>query len=246
MADALGVPKNQRKIIAKRIPVVLENGTTILPDQIIEPPKPGSRVLILDCPSLDYLESLITNTKLMDCALGGKVDYVFHMAPLNVISHEKYQSWCSQTFPSSHPSPTMHIMTHESCNSRPNVHSSHSKVFSALSMSNPALFPPLWHLSGSFSIPGLLSENFVPAQPLMTLNIEPQRCLEYEDMAPGFMESANLDFIACEINKLGLKLPSLMVDDSFKAKITFLGTGCAVPSKHRNGTDCAHALSLSL
>lgn len=59
-ANSLGVPKGSiRSVLSRGESITLENGTVIKPEQVLEPTINGPRVLIIDCPSAEYVDSVI-------------------------------------------------------------------------------------------------------------------------------------------------------------------------------------------
>lgn len=58
--------------------------------------------VVVECPSLDYLESLVTNSQLLKYTLQERSDeesepcLIVHCSPAAVMSSDAYQSWMSK------------------------------------------------------------------------------------------------------------------------------------------------------
>lgn len=73
--------------------VTLENGKTVLPSDVTLEPEKAQKYIVLDCPSLDYLPSLLNSEALkfnqsLDNLIG-----IFHFSALQVVEHPDYQTW---------------------------------------------------------------------------------------------------------------------------------------------------------
>ncbi|KAJ2521406.1 hypothetical protein H4217_001424 [Coemansia sp. RSA 1939] len=86
--------------------VVGPNGNTIHPSQCVGPPTPGSIVIIIDCPSVDYIESLIANPKFTPFLEEGaenksrqsQLAIIVHGLGPGVSQDKRYQDW-ARRFP---------------------------------------------------------------------------------------------------------------------------------------------------
>ncbi|XP_022916728.1 ribonuclease Z, mitochondrial isoform X2 [Onthophagus taurus] len=93
--------------------VTLNSGVVVQPTDVCEPDDPGPIFIVIDCPSEEYLDSLLENMKLKrhqkyaectnDCA-----HLVVHFTPNSVVCHPKYQAWM-EDFPPS----TQHLILNE-------------------------------------------------------------------------------------------------------------------------------------
>ncbi|KAJ1767110.1 hypothetical protein LPJ74_005539 [Coemansia sp. RSA 1843] len=87
--------------------VVGPNGDTIHPSQCVGPERPGGIVVIIDCPSVDYIESLTANPKLAPFLDGEgrnkdkqkQLMVIVHGLGLGVSQDKRYQDW-ARRFPS--------------------------------------------------------------------------------------------------------------------------------------------------
>jgi hypothetical protein len=81
--------------------IKLENGTVIKPEQCILPAKEGGRFLLVDCPSLRYMDSI--RSQLSPANIHSKekpLALVIHlMGERSVFESEAYQSWIAEFDP---------------------------------------------------------------------------------------------------------------------------------------------------
>ena len=97
-AKALGLaPGPAVKDLKQGKAIVLENGTIIRPEQCVSPDVIGKRFLILDCPSIDFMDSI--RTKLNPSILNTPeqpLSLIVHMIENRLVfENETYQSWIS-------------------------------------------------------------------------------------------------------------------------------------------------------
>eukprot|EP00741_Cyanophora_paradoxa_P019588 tig00021133_g18909.t1 len=67
----------------------------IRPDQVIGPPVPGPVSIVLRCPDLGYIDSLVSHPGLAECYAGGSraARLVVHMTEQAVLDDERYRKW---------------------------------------------------------------------------------------------------------------------------------------------------------
>jgi len=92
--------------------VVLPNGTQIKPSDVMTPAQPGPVVLVVDCPSEQYLSSLVCNAAFqpfmsVNSASSGQYLCIVHLSPAHVVCTEQYSSWMK-----SFGSDAQHLMMH--------------------------------------------------------------------------------------------------------------------------------------
>ncbi|KAL8603885.1 hypothetical protein ACOMHN_049703 [Nucella lapillus] len=78
--------------------ITLENGTVVCPDQVLSDPEVMQPILVVDCPTEDYLESLMSSQKLSAHQVspdseGTTLSLVVHMTPVQVFRTDRYQHW---------------------------------------------------------------------------------------------------------------------------------------------------------
>ena len=99
VAKSLGVPPGPLcKDLVNGKSVTLDNGTIIRPEQVVKPAKPGAVFIIIDCPSIRYIPSLIENEE-WDNYTTSKIEFIVHNIGPGVLTEASYQKWI-QTFQS--------------------------------------------------------------------------------------------------------------------------------------------------
>ncbi|KAF9159871.1 Zinc phosphodiesterase ELAC protein 2 [Actinomortierella ambigua] len=92
------------------------NGGTVHPHQVISGGRPGRVVMVVDCPSVEYIASLVSapefqafqSSSSADSTTEGDVCSVVHMAGETVLSDPAYQQWMA-----SFGNKTQHIVAHQ-------------------------------------------------------------------------------------------------------------------------------------
>lgn len=98
----------------------LETGKVVKPTDVVSPCTPGPIVLVLACPSLRHVSSVVSNPALCPmqlgiCSSGGTpaedapICVVYHRAPRSVLADREYQDWCVRFGPA-----TSHVTLHSS------------------------------------------------------------------------------------------------------------------------------------
>ncbi|XP_049817981.1 ribonuclease Z, mitochondrial isoform X2 [Aethina tumida] len=121
--------------------VVLPNGKTVSSKDVCEPDDPGPVFLVVDCPSVEYLDSLVGNPVMLNHQKQAKRDedlayLVVHFTPKNVMDHPRYKAWIDDFSPS-----TSHLVLNESnnCMGSLSVH----RIQHKLNLLSEDLFPLL-------------------------------------------------------------------------------------------------------
>lgn len=73
--------------------VTLGDGTIVHPHQVIAPPTPGPRVLIVSCPSENFVQSLTSNQRMSPSFLSTGLERdvcIIHFSPLAVLRNAMY------------------------------------------------------------------------------------------------------------------------------------------------------------
>ncbi|KDD73928.1 hypothetical protein H632_c1721p0, partial [Helicosporidium sp. ATCC 50920] len=99
-AASLGVPRGKAYgQLVRGESVTAANGQTVTPAEVCEPSTPGPVVLVMDCPSMAYFQSLRAQPDLERClgdpAWAARLACVVHLAPKEVVEDERYASWAS-------------------------------------------------------------------------------------------------------------------------------------------------------
>eukprot|EP00111_Clytia_hemisphaerica_P001366 TCONS_00003881-protein len=95
-ANELGVPSGPlRGQLQAGIEVTLDNGTVVKKSDVCDPDIPGTHILIVDCPSISFIDSLTTNNILQKYTVKGEqqAGLVLHLSPQTVCDNPKYVKW---------------------------------------------------------------------------------------------------------------------------------------------------------
>lgn len=75
--------------------VTLEDGRVVTQDMVCDPPKPGHVFMLIDCPSVAYIDQLIGSEKFKEFQTGGsqQANVILHFLGNDVIHDERYKQW---------------------------------------------------------------------------------------------------------------------------------------------------------
>jgi hypothetical protein len=279
LAQKLGIVGAQRGKLTKGENVILADGTVVKPSDVIPPPTPGfvcnflgmiesfkemqsnklysslcKVMMIVDCPSEEYLDSLVEQPRWGDYQGNGNkfpVVSVLHMTPASVIASERYKAWMNKF-----DDKVEHIIVNrDNCpilapfksaaTNQLRLHRLHSEIFpKPFVQSEPSI--PLTTVTG-------LPARTRMAEPLLKMHIAPvaQQGIDstevvgplqsYESVFEEMTQVKAYEPFLRHYAELQTELLShkerndeMSVDDPFA--VTFLGTGSAMPSKYRNGS----------
>jgi ribonuclease Z len=259
LATKLGIVGADRGKLAKGESVTLKDGRVVKPADLIPPPTPGFVMIVVDCPSENYLDSLIANARWTDYHSDSEstarfpVVSVLHMTPASVILTDKYKTWMNRFAPN-----VEHIILNkENCplnapfrssgTNQLRLHRLHPEIFpQPFVQSAPAL--PLTQVSGlppktragesllkihiaPVSIQGIDSAEVVAPLPSFDAVFDEMKANKLYEPFLKYYEELRKDM---EDHHQSTSQPDAMaVEDPFA--VTFLGTGSAMPSKYRNG-----------
>ncbi|XP_072560984.1 zinc phosphodiesterase ELAC protein 2 isoform X1 [Paramormyrops kingsleyae] len=113
-------------------------GREIHPEEVCTPSDPGHAFIVLECPSLEFVQPLCTNETLRGYQSGGQVPValVVHMTPESVLETEEYKQWMERFGPT-----TEHLILNEHVGTVHNVRC--HKIQTQLNMIHPEIFPEL-------------------------------------------------------------------------------------------------------
>ncbi|KAJ8979969.1 hypothetical protein NQ317_013717 [Molorchus minor] len=121
--------------------ITLSNGAVVTSKDVCEPDDPGPVFIVVDCPTEEYLDSLVNNDELKKHQVFAKNDedlacLVVHFTPAVIVRHPRYKKWIESFSPS-----TQHLMLNENntCMGSEAVH----KIQYKLNLLNKDLFPIL-------------------------------------------------------------------------------------------------------
>ncbi|KAK3824590.1 MAG: beta-lactamase-like protein [Benniella sp.] len=263
-AMALNVPKGKSfSELVKGNPVLSESGETVYPHQVISGARPGRVVMIIDCPTVDYISSLVNAKEFeryqdlestSDTAADKlKAEFIVHLGGHAILSHPKYKAWMERFGPE-----TEHVVAHEDYCSQKLIWRSQSRSSYKLSALDPTIFPVPYYnntpghdlakdLSGlpikANVAESLLSYSLEPTvgwdrsevvEPLQTL-VDPE---DFEEESPGEMKQFLKDYYGlAEKAKEDIAKDLALCPEVFPGmdiSLTTLGTGSSHPSKYRN------------
>ena len=237
--------------------VVAPNGKEIQPGDVLGATIVGPRFLIIDCPSVAYLQSLTTNAVLNAC---DSVSLVVHITPWEVLNTDSYCKFASQFGQGCH-----HLLLHRSvCKSDISFRDAF-KIQYPLNLLDPATYclpsvgrAPSLVLDAPFDtamlgqsllkfdfsskgmgwrtdsvLPDLSMEEIQrPLQGLVTANN--QNVIEYIKEVKKKMSKEIQQFVNPELSPKPTNDRSYEESDGEDIRITFLGTGSAISTKYRN------------
>ncbi|KAJ8965129.1 hypothetical protein NQ314_004354 [Rhamnusium bicolor] len=121
--------------------ITLSNGNVVTCKDVCEPDDPGPVFIIVDCPTEEYLDSLLNNDMLRKHQIFAQNEedlacLVVHFTPQEVVQHPRYKKWIEDFSPSTH-----HLMLNESnsCMGSQAVH----RIQHKLNLLSEDLFPLL-------------------------------------------------------------------------------------------------------
>ncbi|KAI8843421.1 beta-lactamase-like protein [Chytriomyces cf. hyalinus JEL632] len=244
-AKALGIPSGPiRGNLSKGMSITLDDGRTIRPQDVCAPSKEGAIFIILDCPSLEYIDSIVSHPQLQANAFeSNPVQCIVHLLGPEILQHEAYQKWMN-TFGDK----TQHIVSSEEHSPLEITLTATAQIQHDLNYLSEPCFPlpfseaearlPLNTISG---LPKLITA----ARPLTIYQFEPKRLVDQSAVAPTFKskrtthdkDSETFEKYKAEADAVRPSVsfgnPSRPVSDD-DVVIVPLGTAAAIPGKYRN------------
>ncbi|XP_049849537.1 uncharacterized protein LOC126319882 [Schistocerca gregaria] len=245
-ADRLGVPKNQRWVLAQNKPLLIKENVTVYPSQCVGPEIPGRVVIIVECPNENYMNNLVRHDAFKIYQTNGneqgefyyQVALMIHMVPNLILTNKRYTEWMK-----SFNLNVEHIIINADCCKKPIIFRSSALYQAKLYALRPDIFQlpassestdVLWMESGQFP------QRMTVAQPLLKVMLGSQSVkiddsLCFKDCTP-FCDSVNSDTINLgsdsKTQSSSIQGQGPFSSDPFE--VVFLGTGAALPSKYRN------------
>ena len=257
-AEALKVPHDRRRAqLIRGEAITTDDGRTIRPEDVVADSIPGPVVLVIDCPSEEYLDGHTANDELKsymspktDASQTGaneKVSCVIHLAPARILRHPIYIEW-KKDFPAA----TTHIAPAGFSSSVAPAFLSASRVNARLNCINEMVFP----LQGTVEPEDLPStylrgENTLKFQlrPIASLGVDSSTVpvkVDVNTVQQEVLDSFKQQELENEVS-LPTKLQNVTMASNDlpeclqnvgreEMELVFLGTGAAQPSKYRNVT----------
>ncbi|KAJ3003197.1 Zinc phosphodiesterase ELAC protein 2, partial [Thoreauomyces humboldtii] len=236
-AEALGVERGPlRGKLARGESVLAKDGTTVHPDQVLGPPRPGAVVIILDCPNPRYIASLTTAPE-FETLYGAdpSVRCIVHMCGDGVLQDPRYAAWMSKFGKG-----TQHLVISRQFNNTDVCYHGAGELQVKLKTLDERMFPlphhsrkPELELS---TVPGLPKKTLAVV-PLTNFILEPKPKLELKDALRPF-DPKTVKPVSDRVARpsLDVKPASDSIQDAAEKDVTIvpLGTGSAIPGRLRN------------
>ncbi|KAI8883211.1 hypothetical protein K501DRAFT_219648 [Backusella circina FSU 941] len=243
-AVALGIkPGPVYGQLQKGISVTLEDGRVITQDMVCEPEIPGHVFMVVDCPSVSYIDGLI-QTRAFERFQNDRPKAMIHIVGDDVLEDERYKEWLAKFGRT-----TDHIFgTNQVC-AQTVQYTSHALGQVKLSKLNENIFPiPKYNNTPERAIETVngLPEKSFPLSNMALYHLEPRN--GYEPNNRHLFNHLNTDapaIRAIEENTEYLQAVELAkaaaanVDVSAEfpgqdVEVITLGTGSSIPAKYRN------------
>uniref|UniRef100_A0A3B4ZIX9 Zinc phosphodiesterase ELAC protein 2 n=1 Tax=Stegastes partitus TaxID=144197 RepID=A0A3B4ZIX9_9TELE len=206
-------------------------GKEIRPEQVCTPTDPGPVFIVVECPSEEFVDAVVTNQQLRRYQKGNTEDspvLVVHMTPECVLKTDEYKEWMERF-----PSTTEHLILNEHVSPVHNVRS--HKIQVQLNMIHPEIFPQLKAYrtkepQAALHVPNVRAECLLKFQlrPVMEWQRDAIPSCNSEEFVKEASEVPN--FLA-EVDKCKMICST---DGEQYPEVVFLGTGSALPMKTRN------------
>ncbi|KAI1295847.1 hypothetical protein EDD11_007705 [Mortierella claussenii] len=235
-------------------------GEMVHPHQVISGARPGRVFMVIDCPSIDYLNSLKNAKEFERFYESGSgteegankltAACIVHLSGHSIMSHPEYKAWMERF-----GSETQHIIAHQDYCSQKLIWRSQSASSHRLSKLDPTIFPvPFYNNTPEYDLATDLKDSSAKvavAESMLSFQLEPSTgwdrgevisplrpFLDHEigrEQAKPYMKEyySLAEQANAEIAKELVDNPS----EDFAGKdvvLTALGTGSSHPSKYRN------------
>jgi ribonuclease Z len=220
--------------------VSLEDGRVIRQQDVCDQQEKGERFLVLDCPSVDYMDSLLVDPKIAAAIVceTHPLACVVHFTPTEVLQTKQYQQWLTH-FNSS----VQHILINDR-NSALAYADAH-KLQEKLSLIDEDVFPPLnvidkadpfetpdFKISSQIVQPATNFEFVMRPKGKKVIHIEPL-C---HDSSVAQKELNEVDGIQQAIEQYKLATKDISAQRETYPEVITFGTGSAVSGKLRNAS----------
>jgi ribonuclease Z len=129
--------------------IILPDGVVVKPEDVMSPSTPGPVLMIVACPSVSHISSVVSNRELCPVQLGlltgqcpstvAPACVLYHLVPREVLAHADYQAWCAKF-----GSRTTHITLHSSLAPERVVFASQAQDLDHLHCYDSGRFLPPW------------------------------------------------------------------------------------------------------
>ncbi|CAG2170134.1 unnamed protein product, partial [Oppiella nova] len=203
--------------------IVLSDNRVICSKDLVGPEDKGPIFIVLECPSLQYIDSLLSNESILQHLSSDLVSVVMHFTPNHVFTDERYQQWMRRLGDS-----VDHLVLNDDNPKQSHVGANQLQIQLNL-IDCKYKGNELTHASLLYGvrIVSLLNSGSLqsPKLRLTVVDIDVNAFREEAFSNNKFMES---------LNKYHSLESQLVTETQDYPEIIFLGTGCSVPSKMRN------------
>ncbi|TPX59209.1 hypothetical protein SpCBS45565_g07801 [Spizellomyces sp. 'palustris'] len=250
-ATALGVPTREFGTLHQGDSFLNDKGERIHPHQCMGPDRPGSVFFIIDCPSADYIGTLVNNARFVPhyaSLTNNPVSVIVHMLGDDVLDNAAYRSWMNKFGET-----TQHIIISGKHCAKPIIFRGSATSQHRLSLLDPEVFRIPFYDNESISLNHEgLPPRTMAANNLLIYQMEPQGKVDvseqktpWDHMDPNGKVLATLDKPRLrEYQTEAKRLREEMLASAAEAENTgqpgddvlvcTLGTGAALPSRYRN------------
>lgn len=249
-AKELGIPEGEiRRTLVSGKSILTPDGRTVHSHEVVGPPQVGPEFLVLECPHVDFIPSVVSHPSLQSSSL--KPSVIVHMSPTEVVRSDAFQTWM-QSFGCD----TTHLLVHEDFCPAELVIRSYLK----LQLPLHCLLPRVFHLP-CIKAPKLLpvlGERTLVANSLMKYHLRPIAIMgkfEYSKLIKPILDDVRENLIQISLNRqlagelnitdiekqrntdseiMGFDIADPVLPS--EPAVTFLGTSSAVSSRYRNGS----------
>ncbi|XP_070185734.1 zinc phosphodiesterase ELAC protein 2-like [Littorina saxatilis] len=239
--------------------ITLDNGTVVHPDQVLSDPEIAHPILIVDCPTEEYMDTFLSNEKLAShqgCAGNNpqKPALVVHMTPLQVFQTQEYQQWMERF-----GCDTEHLVLNELTSEvafegvyryQSRLHLVHNTIFPQLKHLPPERWPGATTeygfrkengdqlLKGEKVVAGCANLRYLYRPPK---GFSRDQCvqLDHKTYVTEVLEQQDAEKVLRDLHQDISSQERTEDSDSTQEngaypRLTFLGTGSSIPSKGRN------------
>ncbi|KAJ2280419.1 hypothetical protein EV176_001016 [Coemansia sp. RSA 451] len=213
--------------------ITTADGQTIRPEQCVGPARPSSLVIIIDCPSPAYIDSLTTAHQFVPFLEGTKTAgpqkdqlmMIVHSLGPGVAQDARYKKWAAQF-----PAHVRHMVSAPEYVPDNNPFQRHLRIHAAMHAISPHTYI-LPQATDKAELPlhtFLDSKNLVAPKSMMMYDIEPEPKLD-ESMVTQLLTAEQMLAKVDDVTP-----PSPHPNDGDDLVVCPIGTGSSVPSTYRN------------
>ncbi|ETO77223.1 hypothetical protein F442_07547 [Phytophthora nicotianae P10297] len=247
-AKALGVPKGKLfGQLHQGKDVTLPDGKVVKSSDCVLPSAPAAACVVVSCPTIAHVDALVSSEgfnryKETEGKDQVQVEVVFHLGSLDVLRHPKYAEWTR-----SFGAQARHVLLgHDAC-AQKTVYRASAKLQAQLHAVFPHAFPsneahelrdPIEPFSRVLDASLDLTDTskLSLGESMLKFILSPQARRGFD--SSSCWPRLDFDEICESVVDIAAQEPeaSKLDEDLVDGRITFLGTGCAIPSKYRNVT----------